>query len=170
MAYYLVKIDDKTYANGELYYTAIAGGERAFMKMLANKSVKSIKLLDQDFFLVTEEQEDTCRREYSVSSLDFTDWFKNLNIMSKDSIDAVKKGTSAAFPGATVITVDARFMPKLYKYRQVNFFRAMDYKESGKYRMLHKMAHIKICGRMYIALNTVDVRIDKPILVTLKKE
>ena len=37
MAYYLMKLDNGMYANDELYYTAVAGGERAFMKMLASK-------------------------------------------------------------------------------------------------------------------------------------
>jgi len=168
MAYYLVKIDGNAYANDELFYTAIAGGERAFMKMLANKSVKSIKLFDQALFMITDEQKRMCD-SYNPVVQDFEEFYKHLNIMSKVSLDEAKKGSCEAFPGATVITVDARFMPNLFKYGRVTFFRVSDYKESGKYRMLSKMAAVKICGRMYIALNAVDVRIEKPIAVTLKK-
>jgi len=167
MAYYLIKFNGGTHANDELYYTAIAKGERAFMKMLASKTVVGKELLDQILYPVTGEQQEQCL-EYNPTLQDFEDFFKHLNITPKEVIAQAKVGECPAIPGAAIITIDARLVPELFKYRQVTFFKARDYKEAEKYKMLPKMAAVKICGCIYIAFNTVDVRIDKPIIVTLK--
>jgi len=168
MAYYLVVLDDVNYVNDELYYTAIAGGERAFMKMLANKTVVGKKLLDQMLYPVTKEQLDECRKYNPIVQL-FAHGFRYFNNVPKDVIRQAKKGECPAFPGMTVITVDADIVPETYKYYKLTFFKVSDYKEAYKYRMLSKMPSVRICGRLYIALDAVDIRIDKPILVTFKK-
>jgi hypothetical protein len=73
----------------------------------------------------------------------------------------------AGYPNSTVITIAQRSAPPLYTYRQVTFFKVLDYKAHRKYAMLPKMAAIKVCGRLYAALNAVNVRVETPIIVTI---
>jgi len=167
MSYYLVNFEGHIYANEELYYTAIAKGERTFMKMLSNRAVVGKKLLDQMLFPVDLEQQKICAK-YNPTLQDFDDFFKHLNIVARDTLQQIKKGNSSVIPNATIIPTSADSFPEQYKYRQVSFFRLRDYKEAGKYRMLSRMASIRICGFIYVALNAVDIRIESPYIITLK--
>jgi hypothetical protein len=145
---------------------AVAGGERAFMKMLSGRTAVGKKLFDQTLYPLTCEQEARCR-EYGPVEQDFDAAYKNLNIVSKDTVKRVKARMEAGYPNSTVITIAERFAPPLYKYRQAAFFKVLDYKAQRKYAMLPKMAAVKVCGRLYVALNAVDVRVDMPIIVTV---
>jgi len=167
MAFFLVKHDGGVYANNDLYIAAIAGGEKAFMKMLANKEVAGKKLFDQTLYLLTDEQEKRCV-EYSPTVQDFEDFYRHLNIISGKVLNQVKEGGHSSLPSATVITVSSEIISEQYKYRQSVFFGVKDFRENGKYQMLSKMAAVKVCGYWYVALNAVDVRIESPIIVTLK--
>jgi hypothetical protein len=154
------------YANVELFVEAVAGGERAFMKMLAEREVAGKKLFDQMLYPLTAEQEKKCR-EYGPAIQDFDKAYKGLNVISKDTVKQVKAHMEAGYPNSTVITIAERFAPPLYKYRQVTFFKVLDYKAQRKYAAVPKMAAIKVCGRLYVALNAVDVRVETPVIVTI---
>jgi len=168
MAFFLITHDGGKYANDELFAAAIAGGDRAFTKMLANKELVGKTLFDQTLYLLTKEQEKRCL-DYSPITQDFEDFFKHLNVIQGNVLSRLKKGgESSSLPNATLLTVSPNIVSEWYKYRQVTFFRVRDFKENKKYRMVPKMAAIKVCGFLYVALNAVDVRIDSPIVVTLK--
>jgi hypothetical protein len=166
MSYYLVKWESAVYANDELFIDAVAGGERAFMKMLSVRAVVGKKLFDQILYPLTAEQEEKCRA-YEPAVQDFDEAYKGLNVISKDTVKRVKAHMEAGYPNSTVITIAERFAPPLYKYRQVTFFKVLDYKAQRKYAMVPKMAAIKVCGRLYVALNAVNVRVETPIIVTI---
>jgi hypothetical protein len=166
MSGFLVRCENKVYANDELYCTAIAGGERALIKMLASKAVISKTLLDQVLYPVTIEQQKICE-SYNPVYQDFDEAVKYFNVLSGDTLMQIKVGNEQAFPKATVFNV-GKAIPEFFKHRHITFFRVQDYKESRKYRMLSKMAAVKLLGRCYIALNAVDVRVETPIIVTLK--
>jgi len=168
MALFLIKYDGGVYANDDLYIAAIAGGEKAFTKMLANKKVVGKKLFDQTLYLLTDGQEKKCS-EYSPTIQDFESLFKHLNIISGDALNELKKsGGCSSLPNAVLIAINPNIISERYKYRQVDFFRVRDFKDNRKYKMVAKMAAIRICGCLYVALNAVDVRIESPIIVTLK--
>jgi len=167
MAYFLIKFEGNTYANWELYMDAIAGGERSLIKLVTNKTVAGIMLFDQTLYLLDEKQRIKCA-EYSPAEQDFDAFFKHLNILPKDLVHEIRQGACLAFPGATTIIIRPEAAPEQYKYRQVTFFKLNGYKEAKKYRMFSSMAAIKICGRIYVALDAVDVKIARPIIVTLK--
>jgi hypothetical protein len=154
------------YANDELFIEAVAGGERAFMKMLSKREVAGKNLFDQILYPLTAEQEVTCR-EYKPVIQDFDAAYRGLNVISKDTVKKVKAHMEAGYPNSTVITITEHFALPLYKYRQVTFFKVLDYKAQRKYAMVPKMAAIKVCGRLYVALNAVDVRVETPIIVTI---
>jgi hypothetical protein len=154
------------YANNELFIEAVAGGERAFMKMLAEREVVGKKLFDQMLYPLTIGQEAECRK-YAPVTQSFDAAYKSLNVISKDTVKKVKAHMEAGYPNSTVITITERFAPPLYKYRQVSFFKVLDYKAQRKYAMVPKMAAVKICGRLYVALNAVDVHVETPIIVTI---
>jgi hypothetical protein len=154
------------YANDELFINAVAGGERAFMKMLSERSVNGKRLFDQVLYPLTSGQEEKCRT-YGPSEQDFDTAYKGLNVISKDTVKRVKAHMERGYPNSTVITIAGRFVPPLHKYRQATFFKVLDYKAQRKYAMVPKMAAIKVCGRLYVALNAVNVRVETPIIVTI---
>jgi len=169
MSYCLIRFEDHIYANEELYVDAVAGGERQLIKMLAKKEVESKVLLDQALYPLSSAQEKRCL-EFSPSVQDFDEFFKYLNVVSKDVIKEIDSGNCPSLPGATVIKIGRGMLSDLYKYRQVMFFKARDYRKPStyKYRIFERMAAVKVCGCVYVTLNAVDVRIEKPILAVLK--
>jgi hypothetical protein len=166
MSCYLIRWEGALYANGELFTEAVAGGERSFMKMLAERKVAGKKLLDQILYPLTEGQEEKCRAHKPMIQ-DFDGAYKSLNVISKDAVERVKAHMDAGYPNSTVVTVPKRFAPPLYTYRHVTFFKVLDYKMHRKYAMVPKMAAVRLCGRLYVGVNAVDVRVDTPIIVTI---
>jgi hypothetical protein len=154
------------YANDELFIEAVAGGERSFMKMLSKREVAGRKLFDQMLYPLTAGQEVKCR-DYKPVEQNFDEVYKGLNVISKDTVKKVKAHMEAGYPNSTVITIPGHFALPLYKYRQATFFKVLDYKAQRKYAMVPKMAAIKVCGRLYVALNAVCVRTENPIIVTI---
>jgi hypothetical protein len=134
--------------------------------MLAKKEVAGKMLLDQMLYTLTPEQVKMCAL-YNTVMQDFDEAYKHLNILSRDTVKQAKEGSSVPFKGATVIKLTTDAVPEILKYRHVLFFRVRDFKESGKYRMLPRMAAVRICGRLYVALNAVDVRVETPIIATI---
>jgi hypothetical protein len=161
----MVQYENGVYANNELYTDAIAGGEHTFLKMLANKRVQQVRLMDQVLYRLTGEQLETCRQHDPVVQ-DFDGAIKHINVIPKTAIRDIKKGSSQAFPGAAVISIPRATAPEVFTYRLLAFFRVCDFKPM-EYRMLPKMAVVKICGRLYVALNAVHIRAEAPIVVTL---
>lgn len=166
MSCYLIRWENAVYANDELFVEAVAGGERAFMKMLSGREVSGKKLFDQMLYPLTAEQESKCR-EYNPGAQNFDEAYRGLNVLSKDTVARVRAHMEAGYPNSSVIDIPRRCAPQLYKYRHAVFFKVSDYKEQRKYRMLPKLAAIKVCGRLYVALNAVCVHADSPIIVTI---
>jgi hypothetical protein len=166
MSFYLVKYEDKVYANSELYWTAIAGGQRAFIKMLDTKKVAGISLMDQTLYPVTPQEKSICE-DYSPIFQDFDYAFQRINRLSRNDIRDLHRSKDTAYPGARLIELRTNTL-QIFKYRQVCFFKVLDYKNGNKYRMVPKMATVQVYGRLYAALNAVDVRVEAPIVVTSK--
>jgi hypothetical protein len=154
------------YANDELFLEAVAGGERVFMKMLAKGAVVGKDLFDQILYPLTSEQEEKCR-EYTPVEQDFDAAYRHLNVISKDTVRRVKAHMEAGYPNATVVTIPGHLALPLYVYRHATFFRILDYKAQRKYAMIPKMAAIKVCGRVYVALNAVNTHVKTPIIATI---
>jgi hypothetical protein len=168
MSYYLLRWENAVYANDDLFIDAVAGGERAFMRLLSDRRVAGKKLFDQMLYPLTAGQEETCRA-CAPTVQDFDTAYKRLNVVSKDTVSRVKAHMEAGYPNSTVISITERFAPPLYRYRQITFFKVLDYKAQRKYAMVPKMAAVKVCGRLYVALNAVDVYADTPIIVTIDR-
>jgi hypothetical protein len=167
MAKFLVRFDGAVYANDELYRDAIAGGERAFTKMLAKKAVAGKMLFDQVLYPLTAEQQPVCD-QYSPVLQDFDDTYMHLNVVSKATVRQIKANASTAFQCAAVVTLKPEAVPEIFIYRHISFFMVKDFKAARKYPMVSKMATVKLFGRLYVAINAVDIRVDVPILVTIE--
>lgn len=166
MSFYLIRYEDNVYANSELYWTAVAGGQQAFIKMLSAKEVEGITLMDQVLYPVTQQEKDRCE-SYSPVFQDFDYAFQRINRLSGNEIKNLRRGKDTTYPGARLIELQASML-QTFKYRQVLFFKVRDYKNGNKYRMVPKMATVQVCGRLYAALNAVDVRVEAPIVITVK--
>jgi hypothetical protein len=166
MAFYLIQLDGTMYANVDLFTTVVAGGERQLVKMLSTGKVRAKELFDQTLYAVPPELVAQCR-QYRPEEQNFDEAYKGINVISKETVKTIRAKAEAGYPNATVITIPQRFAPPLYKHRHVTFFRVMDYKAQRKYRMLDTMASVKVCGRIYVAINAVAVRVETPIIVTI---
>jgi hypothetical protein len=166
MSYYLVRWENAVYANDELFISAVAGGERAFMRMLSERSVIGKKLFDQTLYPLTSDQVKKCR-EYQPAEQDFDTAYRNLNVISKDTVARVRVHMESGYPNSTVISIPKHSAPPLYVYRQAVFFKVLDYKAQRKYAMVPKTAAVKVCGRLYIALNAVNTCVDVPMIITI---
>ena len=165
MSFYIVKFNGKNYASEELFNTAIAGGERSFIKMLGRKEVSGQVLFDQVLYPLTPEQEVLCRK-LNISEQDLDSFIEGLSNIPESTLEQVRHNECSWLKGATVITVGININPELFKFKRVVFIKAELYKRPSS-QALTKMAAIKICGRWYIALNAVDIRIERPIIVTI---
>jgi hypothetical protein len=163
MSYYLVKHNNEWYANDELFTNAIAKGERAFMRLLANREVESVTLFDQVLYKVTPDQEAVCE-EFTPCRQDFDEACRYMNVLSRETIRRIAHRTDKAFPGAWVIYTRCT---ELYTCNRIRFIRVRDFNMAQKYRMVPKLASVRICGRLYIAVNTVNIRVKEPAIVTV---
>jgi hypothetical protein len=145
---------------------AVAGGERSFMKMLSGNEVAGKKLFDQMLYPLDAAREARCR-EYNPAEQDFDKAYRHLNVLPRDAVKRIRDRMEAGYPDASVVTIDKHLAPPLYEYRHAVFFKVLDYKAQRKYAMVPKMAAVKVCGRLYVALNAVCVFADAPIIVTI---
>jgi hypothetical protein len=155
MAHYLVTYGGEAYANAELYYTAVAGGERRFMKMLAEGTAVGKTILDQMLYRVNEAQRRLCEAQAPTE--------QNLD----EALGGLEKAKDV--DELRVITVPKAFAPELIKFKGFQFMRIRDLAKSGKYRLLPKLASARVCNSAYVALDAVNAATDKPIVVTIGK-
>jgi len=164
--YFLIKFENTVYANRGLYVDVIAKGNRALQRDIARKLVVIKPLFDQLFYSVTPEQQKICEKHSPVFQ-DLDSVIRHFNIVSKDTLRTIKERISEAFYNACVVTIDGK-IATCFKYRHLTFFKVRSYCDTVTYGMLRKMACIKVCGLLYVALNAVDVRVESPIIATLK--
>jgi len=164
--YYLIRYENTVYANNELYIDAVARGEKAFIKLLSSKAVTGTPLMDQTIYPLTPTERALCEACDPIAQ-DFDEAVRHFNRVSQQTLEEIRHHKSEAFPNATVISVRRETIREFFTYRYLTFFKAMDYKENRKYYLLSKMAAVKICGRLYIAANAVDVRVETPIIASL---
>jgi hypothetical protein len=155
MAYFLVRHEGAVYANAELYYTAIAGGERSFMKMLAEGTAVGKTILDQILYRTTEEQQRLCEA-YAPKTQDFDEAFSRIERFVGEHT------------GRTIV-VSKAFVPTLYRYGVFSFMKIRDLNKPEKYRMLPKLATVRVGQCSYVALDAVNTAVENPIVVTIGK-
>jgi hypothetical protein len=157
MAYFLVRCEDSAYANLELYRDVVAGGERSFCKRLAAGKVQSRELLGEMLYLVPDHLESLVQW-VEREDQDFDQAVRCLNPAPQELLERKDH---------RVIRIDGRYIAEPYQYNGIRFIRMQDFKDGNKYRVLPKLATIKLCGRRYLALDAVTVGVDDPIIVTL---
>jgi hypothetical protein len=153
MAYFLVKHGGSVYANTELYYTAVAGGERNFLRMLHKGEAVGKEIFDQVLYRVDEEQQRLCA-EYAPKTQDLD-----------EDLERIEKARDVE--DCRIITVPKAFAPKLVKLKGFSFMRIRDLNKPDKYRMLPKLAAARVGVGSYIALDAVRSDTEKPIIVTI---
>jgi hypothetical protein len=153
MAYFLVKHGGEVYANTELYYVAVAGGERKFMKMLFEGKATGKELFDQVLYRVNEEQRRLCAA-YAPKEQDL-------------DADLAGIGKAARDGEYRVITIAKAFAPKTIKHGGFWFIKIRDFSQPDKYRLLPKLATARVCNCSYVALDAANAAVDKPIVVTI---
>jgi hypothetical protein len=165
--YFLVTFEGEVYANSELYLTAVAGGERTFIKKLSIGAVTGTPILGETAYPLNEDQLAACRTYHPVEQ-DFDAAYRHLNVLSRETISQIQRGGCAGFPGAAVVTLEPDFNLQWFTYRHAVFFRVRDFKEARKYTMVPKMAVIRVYRCLYAAINAVDIQAETPIIATYR--
>jgi hypothetical protein len=155
MAYFMVKHEGAFYVNAELFYKAVAGGERSFMKMLAGNEVEGKKIFDQILYPVTEAQRKSC----ALYALKLQDADKELAILRK--AESLSEGR--------VITVHKSMASKLIEHRGFRFIKIRDLNRPEKYRLLPKLAVVRVCSCSYVALDAASEGVEDPIVVVISE-
>ena len=167
MSHYIIKFEGNVYASEELFNVGVAKGERSFIKMLARKQVFGKEIFDQVVYPLTKEQETSCRKlEYVEQDLD--DFFKHLNFVTESDRRLIKEKFCPHLLGATLLCIGRNIEESVFTYKRVKLFKSEELALNRKYNLMAKLAAVKLCGRTYIALNMVDVRIDQPVVITFK--
>jgi hypothetical protein len=155
MALYLVKHDGETHANTELYYTAVAGGERSFMKMLAEGKAVGVKLFDQILYRVNEGQRRLCAA-YEPKEQDLD-----------EALGRIKKAEAGDIDERRLITVPKALATNLIQCQGFWFMKIRDLDKPNKYQLLPKLATARVCNCSYVALDAVNTAAETPIVVTV---
>jgi hypothetical protein len=153
MAYFLVTYGGAVYANTELYYTAVAGGERNFLRMLHRGEAVGKELFDQLLYRVDEAQQRMCA---PLSPKE-----QNLD----EDLGGIEKARDVE--DCRIIRVPKAFASKLIKFKGFQFMRIRDLEKADKYRLLPKLASARVCSGSYIALDAMKAATEKPIVVTI---
>jgi hypothetical protein len=154
------------YASAEMYLEAVAGGERSFIRKVSEGKVKGKEVVGGMLYPLTDEEVKQCETCGAIQQ-DFDAQFKTLNRLSSEQLTAVRKRSSKEYPGAALIEVDPAMFVDTFTYRQLVFVRIRDFKHVGKYRMVEKMAKVKLCRNIYVALNAVNIAVEAPYIVTV---
>lgn len=153
MAYYLIKYEKGVYASSELFCDAVAGGERTFIRLLAERAASGTRVLDQMWYPVDREQRERCAA-YQPNEQDFDEAFNRI------------KPAGAARSGR-VITVPRTLAPDLLEYGGYRFMRLREFNRLDKYRLLPQLASVRVGSKTYVALDAVTSAAANPIVVTV---
>jgi hypothetical protein len=155
MAYFLVTHEGVVHANTELYIRAVAGGERKFIKMLAEKHVVGKQVFDSVLYPVTEAQLQKC-----------LEWVPKIQDVDED-LEKLQE-VEGNYDGRT-ITISKALAQGLIEHRGFEFLRIRDLNQSEKYRLMPKLATTRVCGSAYVALGAVRKGVENPVVVVVSK-
>jgi hypothetical protein len=151
MAFYLVVYEGTFYANTELYTRAVAGGERSFMKMLAEGAVAGKPIFDRMMYPVTDEQLTKCQA--------FEPQYQDI-----DEELAALREAGEGHEGRT-ITISKALAQKVVQHKGFEFMKIRDLNQPEKYRLIPKLATVRLCSCTYVALRAVSEGVENPIVV-----
>jgi hypothetical protein len=157
MAYYVVTYGGERYANTDLYKDIFAGGEHAFIHMLTEGAAKGKKVLDEMLYSLTEEQAD------KVSFV--TPEEQDLDA----ALSGIKDNKGRAGEAGRRISLRRDILSDVYVLNRRMFIKIREYPDANRYRIVPRMAALKVCGCWYVALDAVAEGVDNPIIVTLQQ-
>jgi hypothetical protein len=167
MAYYIIRFDDRYYANEELCKSYFAGGEKTFIKQVARGELIGKLLMDQILYPVTEEERKLIRKQYDPQEQDFDTQYRKIQAVFPEEIN--NAWAERLFPGAAIIRVPPSAADKAVCFRSVQFIPLRYYNQRNKYYWAReKMARVRIFKYWYIALNAVNITADRPVIVTIR--
>jgi hypothetical protein len=66
-----------------------------------------------------------------------------------------------------MISVRGDILSATYKLGGFEFFKIKEYPNASRYRILRRLATLKVCGRWYVAFHALNISAENPI-VTVK--
>jgi hypothetical protein len=166
MAFYMVRYDGEDYINDSLCQQFYAGGERAFIKMLARGKITGRAVLDQMLFPISEEDRKRIVRSFNPTIQDFDAQYRRIHVIAQKAV--TNTAAAEADPGAAVLRLRKSAADSAIPHRFTLFIPFRDLRVSAnKYVFLEQMAAVRLCKYWYVALNAVNIAVKKPVIVTV---
>jgi hypothetical protein len=167
MAFFIVRYNDGHWINPELAKKVFAKGEHSFVRAVATQEVAGEPVLDQILFPITEEQREDVMARFSPNCQDFDGQYRKLHVLAQDG-GLTDAQAETCCPGV-VVTRPGVARECLLRHRFTDFL---------PYRMCHSaevarlfdrggMALVRLCKYVYVAVNAVDVTVERPVIVSL---
>jgi hypothetical protein len=164
MAFYIIKFDGRHYVNEELCQKFFAEGERSFIKQIARGDIVGTLLLDQILYPVTEAEREDIIARYQPQEQDFDAQYQKIYVIAEGPLEAEH---AAALCRELTLT---RSVPEdaegIVAYRHVRFLPLRLYRSTIGY-MREQMAMVRVFKYWYVALNAVNLAVDRPFIVSV---
>jgi hypothetical protein len=163
MAFYIVRYDGGDYINETLCQKFYAGGERSFIKLLAKGEITGQVLFDQILYPVTAEEREDVAGRFEVQIQDFDAQYRQIHVVGRD-----EQKIARTYPDAAVVRTKVVYKGDLFQHRFTTFlsFRDFEPAQGARHTLLGHMAAVRVCKFWYIALDAVNITVDRPVIVT----
>ena len=152
MAYYKVVLEGKAYVNQHLCCVANGFGGTGIIKELAKGHFTQRMFFDDILYSVSKDQFAT---------------YKPLEPQStRQNIDEVIKNLEAVGDPPT-ITIPSNLGAKVHRYGGFEFVSITDVTDLRRYKLQPRMAILRVCGSIYVALNAKVKSQDRPVIVSI---
>lgn len=167
MAYYIVRYNGGYWINYELGKKALAPGDHTFVRMVAAQEVLSEPTLDQVLYKVTKKEAADYLRRYSAQFQDFDAQYRRIHVLTQED-RLQEEALDAQVPDAVLWQIDAP-KEKLLRHRFTTFvpYRYCRRGHGDPRSDKERLAIVKLCKFLYVAINAVDITVNKPAIVTL---
>lgn len=178
MAFYSIRFNGRDYINEELCQKVFAEGERSFIKRLARGEIVGTPLLDQILYPVNDEERDTIRARYAPQEQDFDAQYRKIHVLSQGAPAGLWNGAEPGcldeglpaerFSDCAITRVVVASPEDIITYRHVRFLPLRMYHpaQGYKYGRKEQVASVRIFKYWYLALDAVDITMEKPVVVT----
>lgn len=153
MAYYKIILDEKMYVNQQLCCVANKLGGPGLIREIGNGTFTQRQFFDDMLYSVKPDQNKAYKPFDSV--------VKEQNVdLTIQTLEHTLEMPRVVIPKAT--------KPEVFTHGGFKFVRFHDVTDSGRYRLQGRMAILRVCGSIYVALNAKVSGEKAPVIVTIE--
>jgi hypothetical protein len=166
MAFYIVRYNGGHLMNYELAKRLFSTGENGLARLLATGKLAGESILDQVLFPMTKAQRKDAVKRFSPVYQDFDAQYRKIHVLEQDERITDDQAETQC-PGAVVVRPHIP-KGKLIRHRFTDFlpYRLYGKARGGRWVDRRDMASVRVCKYWYVAINAVNVTVERPIIVS----